>query len=125
MNREKSHRINNLTGIARFVLFATSYIPLFILISFKQISENVTFLIWGGLNIEAISLCLQKFGISIFVISLSVIGIIGCRWTLQNLKEVSKNGNNVTVLNINNKNSESVGYIATYKAYGTFAGKQL
>lgn len=110
----KNDKTNNLRGIAQFVLFATSYIPLFILIAFRQISENISFLIWGGLNTESIIICIQKFGLSIFSIVISILGLIGYRWTFQNLKKVSPNGDNVTVLKIDNKNSESIGYIATY-----------
>ena len=42
-----SNKVNNLKGIAQFVLFSTSYIPLFLLIVLKQIFENCDFLVWG------------------------------------------------------------------------------
>jgi len=38
----------------------------------------------------------------------SIIGFFGYRVTFANLEEVAANGDNVTVLNVNNKNSESV-----------------
>ena len=109
-----SKNINSLKGIARFVLFATSYIPLFILIACKQISENISFLSWGGFTFESIAICIQKFGLSILSILISVIGYVGYRLTFKNLERVSPNGDNVTILRIDNKNSESIGYIATY-----------
>lgn len=111
---DKNDKINNLRGVAQFVLFATSYIPLFVLIAFKQISENIPFLTWGGLNIDSIIICVQKFGLSILSIAISIIGFIGYKWTFQNLEKVSPNGDNVTIVRIDNKNSESIGYIATY-----------
>lgn len=43
-----------------------------------------------------------------------IIGYYGYLITFDNLEKVATNGDNVTVLNVNNKNSESVGYIATY-----------
>lgn len=110
----KNDGINNLRGVAQFVLFTTSYIPLFILITFKQISENISFLTWGGLNIDSIIICVQKFGLSMLSIAISIIGFIGYKWTFQNLEKVSPNGDNVTIVRIDNKNSESIGYIATY-----------
>lgn len=105
---------NNLNKYAQFVLFASSYIPLFILIVFKQISENISSLHWGGLNVDAISICLQKFGLSIFVVVIAAIGYIGYKLTFQKLEEDSPNGDNVTIVKIDNKNNESIGYIATY-----------
>lgn len=109
-----SNKVNNLKGIAQFVLFVTSYIPLFLLIVLKQIFENFDFLFWDGFSWNAILLCVEKFGLSIILTIVSIIGFCGYRVTFANLEEVATNGDNVTVLNVNNKNSESVGYIATY-----------
>jgi len=106
--------INNFNEIALFSLFATSYIPLFILIGLKQTLVNISFLDWGGLSIEAIVICLQKFGLTILVFLISVFGLFGCKFIFNNLEKDSINGDNVTVINVNNKNSESIGYIATY-----------
>jgi hypothetical protein len=107
-------KVNDLQGIAQFVLFITSYIPLFILVVFKQIFDNHTFCFWDGFNWNAILLCVEKFGLSIALITISIVGFWGYRTTFANLEKVATNGDNVTVLNVNNKNSESVGYIATY-----------
>lgn len=52
----QTNQINRLYRIAELVLFITSYTPLFILIVLKQISENVTYLNWGGINRESITL---------------------------------------------------------------------
>lgn len=106
--------MNNLRGMAQFVLFATSYIPLFILIIVKQVSENHTFLLWGGFNPDAVLLCIQKFGLTIFFSLISVLGFWGYRATFSNLERIVANGENVTLINVDNKNSESIGYIATY-----------
>ena len=40
--------------------------------------------------------------------------ILGTIIFIKNLRSISKNGNNVTVKSISNKNAESIGYIATY-----------
>lgn len=108
------NNVNRLSSIAQFVLFATSYIPLFILIAFKQISENTTALTWGGLNTDSTVICIQKFGLSILSITVSIIGYIGYKLTFQKLEKDAPNGDNVTILKIENKNNESIGYIATY-----------
>jgi len=111
---KNNKKVNDLRKEAQFVLFATSYLPLFILIILKQLSENYSYLHWGGFNVDAILLCIQNFGLSIFLILFSSIGIVGCKFLLQNLEKLSPNGENVTVSKIDNKNSESIGYIATY-----------
>ncbi len=107
-------QINNLRGVAQFVLFSTSYLPLFLLIIFKQLSENYTYLNWGGITFGSFAICLHYFGLSILSALISIIGLIGYKWTFQNLKKVSVNGENVVIQKIDNKNSESIGYIATY-----------
>lgn len=114
MNKQKNNKVNNLKKVAQFVLFVTSYMPLFILIILRQISENYSYFHWGGLNCDAIILCIQKFGLSIILLLISLIGVLGCKLLFENLKELSPNGENVTISKIDNKNSESIGYIATY-----------
>jgi hypothetical protein len=114
MTDKKVYNVNNLKGMAQFVMFATSYIPLFILIAVKQISENYPFLSYGELSIESILVCIQKFGLSIIALTISLFGFFGYKLTFQKLEKDSTNGDNVRVLNVDNKNSESIGYIATY-----------
>jgi hypothetical protein len=87
---------------------------LFILIAVKQVTENHTFLSWGGISIDAIFLCVQKFGLTIFFSFIAILGFVGYKATFNNLAKVATNGDNVTVINVDNKNSESIGYIATY-----------
>lgn len=111
---ERQTNINRLHRVAQFVLFVTSYIPLFLLICLKQIYGNKEFLCWGGINLDSISIYFQKFGLSTFLIILSLFGLIGCYWLFNNLEKDSKNGENVTIKEISNRNSESIGYIATY-----------
>jgi len=100
--------------MAQLVLFITSYIPLFSLICLKQIYGNKGFLHWGGLTIKSVSNFFHKFGLSTFIIALSLFGLIGCHLLFKNLNKDSKNGENVIIKEINNRNSESIGYIATY-----------
>jgi hypothetical protein len=114
MTVKKDNRVNNLRKEAQFVLFATSYLPLFILIILKQISENYQYLHWGGFSLDAVSLLIQKFGLSIILLLISLAGMAGCKFLFKNLEKLSPNGENVSICKIENKNSESIGYIATY-----------
>lgn len=111
---ENNNKINNLHGLAQFALFVSSYLPLFILIIVRQVSENSEFLNWGVFSLSGIEILLSKFGLSSILILVSAVGLFGYWQTLGNIEEVSKNGNPVTVKDVKNKNSEAIGYIATY-----------
>ncbi|OSZ82095.1 hypothetical protein CAP35_02150 [Chitinophagaceae bacterium IBVUCB1] len=107
-------QINNLHGIAQFALFVSSYLPLFILIIVRQVSENINYLNWGGFSLDSTSIFLTKFGLSTILIAVSILGLVGFTKTLSNIEEVAENGFPVTVKEVTNKNSEAIGYIATY-----------
>lgn len=104
----------NLHGLAKFSLFVSSYTPLFTLIILKQIFENYQSLYWGGISLESLSIFASKFGLTVLLGLLSILGIIGLYITFGNIKNSAKNGIPVKVTNVSNRNSEAIGYIATY-----------
>lgn len=106
-------RATELYGVAKFALFATSYSPLFLLIIVKQVYDNYSFLHFGGLNSDALTCFFSKFFVATVLIGVILFGFIGCYILLSNLKK-KRGGDYVTITNVNNRNSESVGYIATY-----------
>lgn len=110
----QNNQINRLYGIAEFVLFTTSYIPLFVLLVFKQISENVAYFNWGGLNKDSFELFFDKFGFSFFLIVISFFSLVGSKLLFSNFEKNINNGNVVILTDVRNRNSESIGYIATY-----------
>lgn len=110
----KTTQVNSLHRIAEFVLFSTSYIPLFILIVLKQISENKNYLNWGGFNCESINLFIEKFGFSLSLIIISIFSLIGCTFLFSNFRRNINNGEIVILSDVRNRNNESIGYIATY-----------
>lgn len=105
---------NSLHSAAQFSLFVSSYSPLFILIIIKQVGANSTSLSWGGFNHEAIGSFLSQFGLSAFLALLTIFGWYGIYKTLNNVEEIAKNGIPISLKSVSNKNSESIGYIATY-----------
>lgn len=105
---------NRLRRGALFSLFVTSYIPLFAIVIGKQVKEGWGFLHWSGMNSEAIKCFLIHFGMSYLLVGVSVVGVAGIGILLYNLKKNLPNGQVVRVTRINNRNSEAVGYIATY-----------
>lgn len=97
-----------------FVMFVTSYIPLFGLLIIRQIKQNFEYLSFAGFSRDKIILAFEKFGLSYFFILISLFGFFGLRFLLQNLEQKKANGEIVKLNDIENKNSESISYISTY-----------
>ena len=111
---KKKNDINNLHGLAQFALFVSSYLPLFILIIVRQVSTNFIFLHWGGFTKCGFETFATNFALSSFLTIVSIVGFFGYLLTLSNIEEVAKNGLPIIVTDIKNKNSEAIGYVATY-----------
>ena len=105
---------NGLKRFALLSLFITSYLPLFAIVVLKQLNEGLEYLYWGGFNNDAIACFLKHFGMSAVLLVLSVFGVVGTIVLFHNLKTNLPNGSAVKVKKINNRNSEAIGYIATY-----------
>ncbi|RZT91293.1 hypothetical protein EV201_3107 [Ancylomarina subtilis] len=105
---------NRLQSMAQFSLFATSYLPLFVLLIAKQFNSNYKYFHFGGVNSEAFEIFLTKFGLSVILTLISIIGYVGFLFTVSNLDRDVENGFSVKVKDIRNKNSEAISYIATY-----------
>jgi hypothetical protein len=84
------------------------------LIVARQVSENLDSFHWAGFSAEGVKTLILKFGLSLVLSIVSLIGLFGYLQTLGNIEEVAKNGYPVKVKDVKNKNSESIGYIATY-----------
>lgn len=108
------YKNNDLKKGTKFALFVSSYLPLFILVILRQLSDNYNYLHWGGISINSIKIFLSFFGLSSVLTLVSILGIIGLYNTLKNIEDISENGFNAQIIDIKNKNSESIGYIATY-----------
>jgi len=105
---------NGLRRGALFSLFVTSYIPLFAIVIGKQVKEGWEFMKWGGWNVEALWCFATHFGMSLVLSIISITGCVGIIALLNNLKKNLNNGYTVKVTKISNRNSEAIGYIATY-----------
>ena len=103
-----------LNKIAVLVLFITSYIPLFGLLILRQIKQNIEYLNFGNFNQESIFLAFRKFGLSGFLLLLAIFGFIGLKFLLKNLDTKKANGELVKIIEVENKNSETISYISTY-----------
>ena len=81
---QASTKINTLRPVALLVLFISSYIPLFFLVIFRQVTNNWNYLNWGGWSKHAIFVCCEKFGLSILLGMISAVGL-----HLKDCKEIS------------------------------------
>ena len=110
----KATKNNDLRNGALAAMFITSYIPLFAIVIVKQLKDGWEYLTWGGWNKDALSCFLTHFGMAAFLTILSIAGVVGLAVLLHNLKINLKNGEVTKVTKISNRNSEAIGYIATY-----------
>jgi formate hydrogenlyase subunit 3/multisubunit Na+/H+ antiporter MnhD subunit len=108
-------RGDKLPALVKLSLFISSYSPLFIIIILKQVDQNKEYLSFGGVNCISIKLLFTKFGISIFLTIASIIGLAGLYFFIKNMKKITEdNGDSFVITRIENKNTESMGYVATY-----------
>lgn len=84
------YKNNDLKKGAKFALFVSSYLPLFILVILRQLSDNYNYLHWGGISINSIKIFLSFFGLSSVLTLVSILGIIGLYNTLKILKIYQK-----------------------------------
>ena len=77
------YKNNDLKKGAKFALFVSSYLPLFILVILRQLSDNYNYLHWGGISINSIKIFLSFFGLSSVLTLVSILGIIGLYNTLK------------------------------------------
>lgn len=96
------------------LLFLTSYTPLFLLIALRYTLIKREYLVFGGLCLDGIVMCLKIFWLPVTLFSVSILALLCCQSFLTKLDSDAKNGNTVKVEKIENRNSESLGYIATY-----------
>ncbi|EKP0261863.1 hypothetical protein JFQ93_003169 [Aeromonas sobria] len=100
---------------ARLTLFLVSYLPLFIIMSFAQLYKYKDFLHWGGFEPDALKNFIVYFGAISVLGVLSLFGIVGLLLLFKNVKRRAEtSGTLVTILDIENKNSESISYLFTY-----------
>ena len=110
----KTSNNNGLRRGALISFFITSYIPLFAIVIGKQVKDGWMYLNWGGWRKEAVCCFLTHFGMSCLLALFSLVGIIGIVVLFNNLEKDLPNGQTVTITKISNRNSEAIGYIATY-----------
>ena len=105
---------NKLKIAARISLFIVSYLPLICIIIANQLYLNWEYLHWGGLNKNSIFVFIKYFLLVVILFAVVLFGIVGFILTISNLQNrCSTGGTTVKILEIENKNSESISYLFT------------
>lgn len=100
---------------ARLTLFLVSYLPLFFIMIFSQLYKYKSHLHWGGLNFDAFVNFTVYFGAVFVLVCMSIVGLVGLHFLLKNVeRRAETSGLRVKILDIENKNSESISYLFTY-----------
>lgn len=108
-------RKNKLTFWARVSLFIVSYSPLFLIMTFCQLYKHHEYLHCKEINKESIICFIKYFGFISFIMVITILGTIGLIIFLINIsRRCAINGDVVTVVDIENKNNESLTYLFTY-----------
>lgn len=110
----RATRNNELNWKANLLLFLTSYIPLFILISLRTILKNRDFLFDKKLKYELFKEWLLVWGLPTCLIFVSIVSLFLCYIFFQKLNKDAENGYTASILKIENRNNETLGYIASY-----------
>ncbi|MCU1800245.1 MULTISPECIES: hypothetical protein [Pectobacterium] len=108
-------RGNKLHLGARISLFIVSYLPLFFIMCFVQLYTYKSYLNWAGITLESVMTFLEYFGTVTILVLLSLFGLVGLMIFLKNIKRrCQTSGRTVKILDIENKNNESISYLFTY-----------
>jgi len=100
---------------ARLTLFLVSYLPLFAIMGFAQLYKYKDYLHWGGFNSDSLYVFVKYFGAISVLGGLSIFGAFGLYLLLKNVKRRAEtSGDVITIIDIENKNSESISYLFTY-----------
>jgi hypothetical protein len=82
---------------------------------FVQIYTYRNYLNWNGISYESLSIFAKYFGAVTILILISLFGIFGLIIFLKNVKRRCRtSGRTVKIVDIENKNSESISYLFTY-----------
>lgn len=104
-----------LKGGARLALFLVSYVPLFLILMMQQLYKYSDHLRWGGLNAESIFRFVKYFGAVSVLAAASLLGLLGLWLLIRNVgRRAQLSGDVATIIDIENKNSESISYLFTY-----------
>ncbi len=116
MKNKKTIRecVNSLDGLAPYVLFLSSYLPLFVLIAIKEGSKVGTGISLLRIDIGSIIDSVRAYLIPIICLLCIAFGLVGTFFTFKNIEGRVENGSITTIEEVSGLNDEPLAYIATY-----------
>ena len=109
-----STKVNRMVECSPLVLFLSSYMPLFLLIAFRQIYTNKSQMVIGGEFSSSIVNYFHYFGMATLCVFLTILGLWGTYITFKNLEAKAENGTVVRISEVSSMNDEPLAYVATY-----------
>ena len=98
-------RVNSLDRLAPYVLFLSSYLPLFVLIAMKEVCK---------IDVGTIRDLSRAYLIPLICLLCIALGLIGTFFTFKNIEGRVENGSITTIEEVSGLNDEPLAYIATY-----------
>lgn len=98
----------------RFSLFATAYTPLFILIIINQVFDQADKFVWPGWHFGGLLKLGWDYSMSLVLLFLIFAGGAGMWVSLHFMQKFVDGSQAYKVLEVKNKNSETISYIGTY-----------
>lgn len=98
-----------------FSFFCSSFSPLFFTVCIRQLISNCEYLNFGGFSKESFFCFLNNFSLGVLLFGLGIFGLLITVKTIKvNTKNAKTSGKIYKILSFENKNKDSVAYIATY-----------
>ena len=107
-------RVNSLDRLAPYVLFLSSYLPLFILIAIKEGAKVGIDVFLLRIDDVSIIDLVRAYLIPIICLLCIVFGLVGTFFTFRNIEGRVENGSITTIEEVSGLNDEPLAYIATY-----------
>lgn len=80
----------------------------------QQLAGNWEYLHFCGFSVESVLTFIEKFGLSVLIGISIIICIIGFQALMKNINDDFDNGNNVEIVKVDEKSTETISYIATF-----------
>ena len=107
-------RVNSLDRLAPYVLFLSSYLPLFILIAIKEGAKVETGAFLLKIDCVSVGDLVRAYFIPVICLLCIVFGLVGTFFTFKNIEGRVENGSITTIEEVSGLNEEPLAYIATY-----------
>lgn len=108
-------RYTHLRVPAKLSLFLISYLPLFFMLIIRHLFSHTRDILWPESFANKFFVFIKFYGAVTIILGASALGVVGMFVLLKHIKRRSaSSGESVTVVDVENRNSESISYLFTY-----------